>query len=233
MTITKQLAFITGFFFLLNTTNAQDFKGLANQVCDSLKLLTISDSMIFKQIDIQQQILEGTFIELIEKHQGDIKNQLNLYNYKLIRELNRNCPENVIKHSSLLPRSGIMDFDSVFTPSQIDSLESLISELMINKKIQVFVMEIDELFPYDDLEYFSYNMLTDWRIGSQYSKGGVIIVFSKALHEIRISTTSAAQKYLNNADCHSILENIIVPNFKSGLFFKGIYDALKEIKEKI
>ncbi|MBK7030029.1 MAG: TPM domain-containing protein [Bacteroidales bacterium] len=42
----------------------------------------------------------------------------------------------------------------------------------------------------------------------------MIIVFSKSLRKIRISTSEIAQKYLSDSDCQTTIESIMIQSFK-------------------
>lgn len=231
----KRIIFILSLFLLLGSGNAQNIKGLSDQICDSIKNHKVSnaDTMFYNQLDIYEKIVSGHLIEIAHSNIKDFKNQANILNYKLIRELIRNCPENLIKEPTLLPFTEIFDLDSIFTISQNDSLSSLINEIKTKKNVQIMVMEVDELFPFENILDLSIRMLKIGNIGSYSSKGGVIIVFSKALRELRISTTEVAKNYLNDSECQMIIDEIVIPDFKSGLYFQGIYESLKAIKKKM
>ena len=230
----KRIVFFLGFLLISFLGEAQDFKKYANLICDSIKTLKISDSdsLIDKQIDIQAKVIEDSLPQTIANGQPDIKRRIDIFNYKLIRELIKICPDYKNRFFPK-PFSSVVDLDSIFSYSQKDSLNELISNIKTTKKIQIQVLEIDDLFPFDNLDNYSFKMLKDWHIGNNFSKGGVIVIFSKALRKIRISTTNVAQNYLTDSECQNIIDNIIVPNFKAGQYFQGIYNLLKEIEMKI
>jgi len=230
----KHLVLFLGLLSISFNGEAQDFKKYANLICDSIRILKISDSdsLTDRQLDIQSKIVEDSLPQTVVNGQPDIKHRLDIFNYKLIRELIKICPD---YKNRFFPRplSSVVDFDSIFSYSQKDSLNELISKIKTAKKIQIQVLEIDDLFPFDNLDNYSFKMLEDWHVGNKFSKGGVIVIFSKALRKIRISTTDVAQNYLTDSECQNIIDNIIVPNFKAGQYFQGIYNLLKEIEIKI
>ena len=130
----KRIVFFLGFLLISFLGEAQDFKEYANLICDSINTLKIldSDSLIDKQIDIQAKIIESSLPKTIANGQPDITHRVYIFNYKLIRELIKICPDYKNRFFRR-PFSSVFDFDSVFSYSQRDSLNNLISNIQTTK----------------------------------------------------------------------------------------------------
>ena len=230
----KRIAIILGFLLCINTGKAQDIKDLARLFCDSLEItdLTNQDSLRFEQLRFEASFLSDTLSKIFEKNKDDFKNQFNVFSYKLFREISKTCPKYLYRQPKPLHFTKVIDFDSVFSIPQKDSLETIITEIRRVNNVQILVAEIDDFYPYDSIEDLYIQLIEDWDIGAGCSKGGVLIIFSKTLRKIGIATSNVAQGYLSDYDCRSIIDKTIIPDFKAELYFRGIYNSLSEIKKK-
>jgi uncharacterized protein len=60
----------------------------------------------------------------------------------------------------------------------------------------------------------------------------VIILMSKKMGEIRITTSEIAKLELSDKSCDEIIQNIIIPKFKEDKIFYGIISGVDEIIKK-
>ncbi|MHC1705010.1 MAG: YgcG family protein [Tenuifilaceae bacterium] len=231
----KKIGIFIVFTFVLLNANSQTIETISKTICDSISKLEIKDkdSLIMKQLKIYETEELKYLSILINTSRKHITNQINEINYKLFRELNRNCPKFEIKHSSLLARTNVVDIEEIFNATQVDSIDNAINNIRKKTDIVVLVVTIDDLFPYKNFEEYAMNQLINWRIGALNSKGGVLVVFSKSLREIRISTNAIARNFLSDEECLNVIQNVILPEFKKRNFSKGILNCLDEILDKI
>ena len=96
--------------------------------------------------------------------------------------------------------------------------------------MEILILSIDELYLNENIDDFANRKLIDWKIGGVFKKSGVIIVFSKKLRLLRISTTEISKKYLTDENCEKIVSEIMIPNFKKDNYYDGIYKSLIEIE---
>ena len=61
----------------------------------------------------------------------------------------------------------------------------------------------------------------------------MIIVFSKELRQIRISTDYISKQFIDDRFLQNIIDNEIYTNFKVENFYKGISATLNEIEKKL
>jgi len=228
----KKIRFLILFYLIFTSlkSNGQSISNFSLKICDSIKSAH-SDTIKLQQAEIYSKFLEKYIIN--KKKDLDFsnwKNAVNSINYKLIRELNKTCDSFKIKNSVILPFSNLVEIDSVFSPQQSRKINDIAKEIRNKNKMEIIILSIDELYPDKDIQTFSINKLTEWKIGGVLEKGGAIIVFSKNLKKVAISTTEIAMKYLTNKDCDKLIVDFMIPNFKNNNYYDGIYNSLIEIK---
>lgn len=212
-----------------------------NELCSLLPVFAASkmDSLDFysNQLDISLKILEKNYTESsksIDFSKEDLLNFTNVYNYKLQRELRKKCPEKIIETNlSFLPSSIVVDFDKVFSLDQYKSLKYQISEIRKNKGLAVLVVEIDDFFPFANIEGSASHFLKNDIPYFDLEKGKMVIVFSKNLREIQINTNDQAQQYLSDEYLQESIQRFIFPKFRNGNYFEGISLMLQEINAKL
>ena len=215
---------------------SQNIDSISIQICDSIQTISKENKdtleIIKEQIEIQNAIILNSQ-SLVELTKGNAKNNINVFYYKLTRELNKHCPDYKIKNSVLLGNTSILDVESIFSRSEIDSISDLVSELRKYKKIGLLIITIDDLFPYHNFEEFAENQGNNWHIGSWQEKGGIVLVFSKSLRKVRISTSNESQKYLTDNESQQIIDSVLIPRFKEGKYFEAVIDFIKKLNAKI
>ncbi len=218
--------------FISLQSNGQTISDLALKICDSIKShkYVESDTIEFKQAEIYSKLLSEYLLNKNDLKVKSFKNDFNSLNYKLTRELNKTCETYKIKNSFLLPFSNLVEIDSIFSTEQSEKINEIAKDIRNKNRMEIVILSIDELFPDENIDEFSYNKLIDWKVGGVFEKSGVIIVFSKKLKLLRISTTYISKKYLTDENCEKIIAEIMIPNFKNDNYYDGIYKSLIEIK---
>ncbi len=72
-------------------------------------------------------------------------------------------------------------------------------------------------------------MSNEWGIGKAEKNNGLLILFSKSLGEIQISTGTGTEKILTDKICKKVIDQIIIPEFKKGEFHNGIKKGLEKL----
>lgn len=231
-----QILILSYLMFTSLNSNGQSISDISIKICDSLRSNKSVDS---DKITIQQAEVYSKFVQeyiILKKNDLDFtnwKNEINSINYKLTIELNKTCEQFKIKNSVILPFTNLIEIDPLFSVEQSKKINDISKEIRNKDKMEIIILSIDELYPDIDIQTFSINKLTEWKIGGVFEKGGIIIVFSKRLREVAISTTEIAMKYLTNKDCDKLIAESMIPNFKNNNYYDGIYKSLIEIKNII
>jgi uncharacterized protein len=69
-----------------------------------------------------------------------------------------------------------------------------------------------------------------WGIGDKIKNNGVLLLVSQHPRRVRITTGRGIQDILTDASCQQIINDQLVPRFKSGLFFLGIKEAVEAME---
>jgi hypothetical protein len=218
--------------FISINSNGQTISDLSLKICDSIishKYIE-SDTILLKQAKIYSKLLSEYLLTNIKANPKNYITDYNCLNYKLTRELNKTCKSFIINKSFILPFSNLVEIDSIFTTEQSEEINEIAKDIRNKNRMEIVILSIDELYPDKNINEFSNNKLIDWKIGGVFEKSGVIIVFSKKLRLVRISTTYISKKYLTDENCDKIITEIMIPNFKNDNYYDGIYKSLIEIK---
>ncbi len=232
----KHRLIIIFLLFIGVQSKSQNIDKISNQICESIQQISIEENdtleLIRKQIEIQSDFLQDTIL-LLDLSKGNVKNNINVLNYKLNRNLNKNCSEYKLKHSVLLGLTSILDVENILNPSEIDSIENSARDLLKQKKVNLLIVTIDDFYPYKDIYDYSRNQGNNWHVGANFEKGGIVLVVSKSLRKVQISTSHISQKYLTDLECQEIIDKTLIPRFKNGEYYKAILEFINEVKTKI
>jgi uncharacterized protein len=72
-----------------------------------------------------------------------------------------------------------------------------------------------------------------WGIGDSIKNNGVLLMASKSPRRVRIEVGKGLEAVLTNNVCQEIIDEKVVPDFKQGLFFNGIKEAVQAIENKL
>ena len=122
------------------------------------------------------------------------------------------------------------DFDGLFTNSQISYLDSVISKLENETKVEIAIVTVDSSFvSAQDFDKSITEIGNIWGVGKKELQNGIVIGISSSLRKIRISTGYGMEKILTDAICSRIIDEIMIPEFKNAHYFKGTSKALDAI----
>jgi hypothetical protein len=230
----KKIRFLILFYLIFTSikSNAQSISEIPDKICDSINSTKYNDSVSIElsQAKIYSSILTKEILKLGIVELKKTNNDYNALNYKIIRDLNKKCKAFKITNISITPRTNLIEVDSIFSLEQNKKIKKLAAEIRNKNKMEIVILSIDELYPDNEIRNFSNHKLMEWKIGGVLEKGGTIIVFSKNLKKVAISTTETAMKYLTNKDCDKLIADVMIPNFKNNNYYDGIYKSLIEIK---
>ena len=227
-----QILLLIFIVFISVKSNGQTISDLSNKICDSVKnhKYIETDTIELKQAQIYSKLLTAYLLNNVKTNPKNFITDYNSLNYKLTRELNKTCESYLNKIPYILPFSNLVEIDSVFSIEQRENIVEIAKEIRNKNRMEIVILSIDDLYPSENIDEFSFNKLIDWKIGGVFEKSGVIIVFSKKLRLVRISKTYISKKYLTDESCNKIITEIMIPNFKNDNYYDGIYKSLIEIK---
>lgn len=136
------------------------------------------------------------------------------------------------KNSDELPRYYVNDQVNLLTPSQRDSLTAEIVELEENIGSQMVIMIIDSLQGMK-IEEYSIKLANEWGIGRSGYNDGILITIAVADRQTRIEVGTGLELIVKDEIAARILREDIVPQFREGRYFEGLYITVNKLKALI
>lgn len=127
------------------------------------------------------------------------------------------------------PIGSVSDYENVFNESQVQTLTTKILAYEQKTTREIAIVTVPSIEPYEDITDYTTDLANQWGIGNPETDNGLLIVFSKNLHEIRISTGLGTQKKLTDKMCKTVIDQTIIPEFKNGDFYMGIEKGMNEL----
>jgi uncharacterized protein len=127
----------------------------------------------------------------------------------------------------------VNDFEKVFSSEQILELNKIIEKHEKETTNQIVIVSIDSFAPFETLFDYSLKLANHWGVGLKDKNNGIVIVFGKQIRQIRIQVGYGLEKKLKNEEAKKIIDNVMIPDFKNGDYFKGIKNGLTEIIKEI
>lgn len=126
----------------------------------------------------------------------------------------------------------INDYDNIFNPNQERELFDLIYDYNIKTTRQIVVVTIDSIKPYSDIQKFATDLGKYWGVGDAEKDNGLIILFCKPEVKIAIATGYGTELVLTNEICKSVIDSVMIPEFKNGKYYSGIKNGVTGLIEK-
>ncbi|HWY96270.1 MAG TPA: YgcG family protein [Steroidobacteraceae bacterium] len=120
------------------------------------------------------------------------------------------------------PLSGrVVDQTGTLSASDISSLTQTLRDLETRKGSQVAVLIVPTTAP-ETIEQYSIRVAEAWKIGRKKIDDGALLVVAKNDRKLRIEVGYGLEGSLTDATASRIIDEIIVPKFRSGDFAGGI-----------
>ena len=125
----------------------------------------------------------------------------------------------------------VNDFDSLFTPQQRLSLDSMVNAY---DTAAIVVVTVDSsYFQRGQIEDFSLRLFNTWGIGDSATNNGILICICLDYRQMRIQNGLGIEKIVTNEETKKIIDEAILPHFKEGRFYEGIKNGIEGLKALI
>lgn len=128
--------------------------------------------------------------------------------------------------------SWVNDSEGLFTPEQRNELNSILSDFEKRTNNEIAVITVKSYLPYNNLLELSTDLSNNWGLGRSNDKNSLIILVSKTLGQVRISTSYGTERLLRNEICKRIINNDMLPSYGTGKYFfgtkQGVLSLMKE-----
>ncbi|MBG43060.1 MAG: hypothetical protein CL530_03740 [Aequorivita sp.] len=125
----------------------------------------------------------------------------------------------------------VVDYSHIFSISENYELANKLVQYEEKTTRKIAVVTVDSISPYDDIQKYASDLGNYWGVGQKDIDNGLLIVFSKPLRKVAISTGYGTEKVLTDSICKQIIESVMIPNFKNGDYFKGIDNGVDTLIE--
>ncbi len=126
----------------------------------------------------------------------------------------------------------VTDLTATLSTSQKASLEATLARFEASKGSQVVVLIVPSTKP-EEIEQYSIRVADKWKVGRKDIDDGVILLIAKDDRKLRIEVGYGLEGAIPDAYAKRIIDNIIVPEFRSGDFAGGIVHGVSAIMSLI
>jgi uncharacterized protein len=122
----------------------------------------------------------------------------------------------------------VVDQTGTLSASDAAALTQSLKDLQTRKGSQVGVLIVPTTQP-ETIEQFSIRVAEAWKIGRKKVDDGALLVVAKDDHKLRIEVGYGLEGALTDVTARRIIDEIIVPRFKTGDFAGGISAGVDRI----
>ena len=130
------------------------------------------------------------------------------------------------------PHRYVNDFAEVLTPQQEANLEKVITDFYNQTSNQIAVVTVKSLHG-NVASTYATELGHRWGVGQKGKDSGVVLLvkpkYSYSKGEVFIAVGYGLEFAITDAKASRIVDRQLIPNFKKNNYYKGIYEAVKEI----
>ena len=121
-----------------------------------------------------------------------------------------------------------MDEAQLLNSNEKAELERMLMSLFAQGGSQIVVYTTPSL-EQEDIASYSIRVVDKWKLGNAKADNGVLLLVSKGDRRIRIEVGQGLEGVLVDAYSKRIIDQVITPYFKEGLFSRGIFAGVDAI----
>lgn len=122
----------------------------------------------------------------------------------------------------------VVDGAHILSPDAVQSLDNMLADYERGTTHQVVIVTVPSLEGYA-IEDYGYQLGRTWKIGQQGKNNGVLLIVAPQEHKVRIEVGYGLEPVLTDAATSVIVQQIILPQFRSGNFQGGILEGTQAI----
>ena len=139
------------------------------------------------------------------------------------------------QNNSLLPQptAWVNDYAGLLDDKEKQLLNDSLQILEKMSSTQIYVAIVEKLPDNYDLEKYSYDLASEWKIGQKEKNNGVLLLVSLSDRQMRIEVGYGLEGVLTDAICSRIIRNEILPRFKSRDYYAGLAQGCNSITKAV
>jgi uncharacterized protein len=122
----------------------------------------------------------------------------------------------------------VVDQTGTLSPAQQATLEQSLATFEARKGTQIAVLIVPTTAP-EEIEQFSIRVADKWKLGRKKVDDGAILIVAKDDRTTRIEVGYGLEGVLTDLTSHRIIDEVILPRFKSQDFYGGITAGVDQI----
>ncbi len=122
----------------------------------------------------------------------------------------------------------VNDYAGLLTTQQVMDLETLLFNYEQKTSAQIALLIIKSLNG-SDIERYSMKVVEKWKLGQKDRDNGVLLLVALKEKKLRIEVGYGLEGIITDLKAGYIIRKIIVPYFKQGDYYQGIYKGLSAI----
>jgi uncharacterized protein len=122
----------------------------------------------------------------------------------------------------------VNDFAHAMTSDQVEALEQKLVAYDDSTSVQIAIVTVPSTGDYA-IEDYALKILRDWGVGNKKTNNGILILAAIQDHKVYIATGYGMEGSVPDVTAKQIIDNDIVPNFKSNDFYGGFNNAADDI----
>ncbi|WP_420387710.1 TPM domain-containing protein [Roseivirga sp.] len=123
----------------------------------------------------------------------------------------------------------VWDKENILSEKEEATLNQMVLSHEDKTTNQILIMTTPDWGESDNIVDFSIRIGNTLGVGQKEKDNGVVIIFSKAQRQTRITTGYGTEKVLTDEKAKSIIDSLMIPKFREEMYYEGIHDGTKAI----
>lgn len=123
-----------------------------------------------------------------------------------------------------------VDKAGLLNPNDAETINQIALDLLVKEQVPLFVVTINSLSEYEaagyPIESYAADLFDNWGIGSEKTNYGMLLLVSARDRKSRIEL-GAGYARVYDREAKVVMDTLIVPNFKRGMFSEGIVEGVR------
>ncbi len=98
---------------------------------------------------------------------------------------------------------------------------------------QIVIVTTSTILNFNNMRDYAFALANQWSIGTSKLNNGILIMLSKSKREIQIQNGEGIVEDLTDFETKTIIDSLIIPEFKKGNYYKGLHLGIDAIIEEI
>lgn len=139
---------------------------------------------------------------------------------------------NIPKVPPVEQQTSVYDYAKLFSEQEFLELRNKLIQYSDSTSTQMVVITIDDLKG-EDIGILAPKWGQAWGIGQGKEDNGLLVLIAKNERKVWIAPGYGIEEVLTAGQSGQIIRSVMIPNFKTGNYYKGVNDALDIIKEML